>query len=68
MMNSQVHNQLKCLKGRTLIMHQEECHPERGDNKLEYIKLLMQDVLESSLGTVQRVHSIVLQTNEKGEE
>ena len=41
---------------------------ERGDDKFEYIKLLMQDVLESSLGTVQRANNIGLQTNEKGEE
>ena len=53
-----------------LILHIECIQEEEGneirDNMLEYLKLLMQDAIETNWATVKRAHSEVLQTMESG--
>ena len=43
---------------------QEEQSQVVRDNMLEYLKLLMQDAIETNWATVKRAHSVVLQTME----
>ena len=45
---------------------QEEQSQAVRDNMLEYLKLLMQDAIETNWATVKRAHSVVLQTMERG--
>ena len=45
---------------------QEEQSQVVQDNMLEYLKLLMQDAIETNWATVKRTHSVVLQTMERG--